>query len=238
EEGGADQGPGRAPRGGAQGGADARAVALSLEARIRRLPGGKRRQRWAAVGRHRTRSQRIVSRLPGTIRRMNTPSSVVGCSSCGALHTPTPGDRGLCAACRRLLVSDVPWRGDTAGAGTAPKKPQQEKASRPRPIRNGASRRIVIGAVVAFIVAGLGAGVAMRRQPLSDSWTKIERHMKSGVFSTIRRRTSAIWATMRRQSSDAWVAVRRQSSDAWVAVQRRLPFDASEGKGSDSIAPA
>ena len=158
---------------------------------------------------------------------MNTPSSVVGCSSCGALHTPAPGDRGLCAACRRLLVSDVPWRGDTAGAGTAPKKPQQEKASRPRPIRNGASRRIVIGAVVALIVAGLGAGVAMRRQPLSDSWTKIERHMKSGVFSTIRRRTSAIWATMRRQSSDAWVAVRR-----------RLPFDASDGKGSDSIAPA
>ena len=158
---------------------------------------------------------------------MNTPSSVVGCSSCGALHTPTPGDRGLCAACRRLLVSDVPWRGDTAGAGTAPKKPQQEKASRPRPIRNGASRRIVIGAVVALIVAGLGAGVATRRQPLLDSWTKIERHMKSGVFSTIRRRTSAIWATMRRQSSDAWVAVRR-----------RLPFDASDGKGSDSIAPA
>ena len=96
-----------------------------------------------------------------------------------------------------------------------------------RPIKNGSWRRIVIGAVVAVIVAGLGAGVAMRRQPLSDSWTKIERHMKSGVWSTIRRRTSAIWA-----------ATRRQSSDAWIAVRRRLPFDASEGKGSDSIAPA
>jgi len=145
------------------------------------------------------------------------------------LHTPTPGDRGLCTACRRLLVSDVPWRGDAAGAdpgaGTAPKKPQ--KAQRARPIKYGGSRRIAIGAVIALIVAGLGAGVAMRRQPLSDSWTKIERHMKSGVWSTVRRRTSAIWA-----------ATRRQSSEAWIAVRRRLPFDAPEGKGSDSIAPA
>jgi hypothetical protein len=160
---------------------------------------------------------------------MNTPSSVVGCSSCGALHTPTPGDRGLCAACRRLLVSDVPWRGEGGGAdpgaGTASRKPQ--KAQRARPIKGGAWRRVAIGAVVALIVAGLGAGVAMRRQPLSDSWTKIERHMKSGAWSTIRRRSSAIWAAMRRQSSDAWVAVRR-----------RLPFDAPDSKGSDSIAPA
>src|SRR5205814_5247124 len=159
EEGGADQGPGRAPRGGAQGGADARAVALSLEARIRRLPGGKRRQRWAAVRRHRTRSQRIVSRLPGTIRRMNTPSSVVGCSSCGALHTPAPGDRGLCSACRRLLVSDVPWRADATGAdprnggGASPKRPEKEKLARVRPIRDRSWRRIAIGAGVAVIVA-------------------------------------------------------------------------------------
>jgi hypothetical protein len=124
----------------------------------------------------------------------------------------------------------VPWRADAngadPGAGAAPRKPQREKA-RPRTIKNGAWRRIAIGAVVALIVAGLGAGVATRRQPLSDSWTKIERHMKSGTWSTIRRRTSAIWTAMRRQGSEAWVAVRR-----------RLPFDASEGKGSDSIAPA
>ncbi len=67
----------------------------------------------------------------------------------------------------------------------------------------------------------------MRRKPLSDSWTKIERHMKGGVWSTVRRRTSAIWASMRRQSSETWIAVRR-----------RLPFDAPDSKGSDSIAPA
>ena len=170
---------------------------------------------------------------------MNTPSSVVGCSSCGALHTPTPGDRGLCAACRRLLVSDVPWRGDGAGAdpGTAPRKPQKEKAQRARPTRDGAWRRVATGAVVALIVAGLGAGVAMRRKPLSDSWTKIERHMKGGVWSTVRRRTLAICASMRRQSSETWIAVRRQSSETWIAVRRRLPFDA-DSKGSDSIAPA
>jgi hypothetical protein len=167
----------------------------------------------------------------GTIRSMSAPSSVVGCSSCGALHTPAPGDRGLCASCRRLLVSDVPWRADSAGsdpaAAAAAKRSDKGNVRRLRPGRAPAWRRIAVGAAVALLVAGLAAAVATRRQPLSDSWTKIERHMKTDVWSTLRRRTLAIWAT-----------TRRRGSEAWVAVRRRLPFDGSSGKGSDSIAPA
>jgi len=162
---------------------------------------------------------------------MSTPSSVVGCSSCGALHTPAPGDRGLCSACRRLLVSDVPWRADATGAdprnggGASPKRPEKEKLARVRPIRDRSWRRIAIGAGVAVIVAGLGAGVAVRRQPLADSWTKIERHMKTGAWSSLRRRVTALWASLRHETSDAWIAVRRH-----------LPFGGAEGKGRDSIA--
>ena len=164
---------------------------------------------------------------------MSTPSSVVGCSSCGALHTPTPNDRGLCSACRRLLVSDVPWRADAAGAdpgngaAAAPKRPDKDKVRRLRPAGNRDSRRIAVGAAVALVVAGLGVVIAKRPKPLSDSWTKIERHMKTGAFSTIRHRASGLWVA-------AW----RQGSDAWLAVRRRLPFGLSDSKGSDSVASA
>jgi hypothetical protein len=148
------------------------------------------------------------------------------------LYTQSPGDRGLCAACRRLLAGDVPWKADTAGAGgrdpgdAAPGR--SDKVSRLRPRRSGlAGRRVAIGAAIALLAGGVGATAAFRRHALSDAWTAIERHIPSNAWSTLRRRTS-----------QAWVTARHQASGAWASVCRRVPFLASKGDSGSAQSTA
>jgi len=145
----------------------------------------------------------------------NTPASVEGCTSCGALYEAAPGDRGVCAACRRLLPSDPPWR--AGGASPAPaaakpigavfkKRPTAVSAERVSFRGGRALRRIAFGAACAFLVAGLAAAIGPRT--LSEKWT------------AIRRQTPA----------QAWTALQRQASEAWIAVRRLTPFDEPQVK--------
>jgi hypothetical protein len=90
-----------------------------------------------------------------------------------------------------------------------------------------ALRRIVIGAVGALLVAGLGASIITQRQRLSDTWTSLRRHTLSDSWIAKKRRTL----------SESWIAVKRHTSQAWIALRQYTPFDAPEAKRSASVAP-
>jgi hypothetical protein len=152
----------------------------------------------------------------------NTPASVEGCSSCGALYEAVPGDRGVCAACRRLLPSEPPWRsGATSPApaaakpvGAVVKRPGVVSAERPRFRGGRVLRRIAFGAACAFLVAGLAAAIG--RRTLTDAWTAVRRHTPA----------------------QAWTAIQRQASEAWIAVRRLTPFDEPQAKKGASVGSA
>ena len=152
----------------------------------------------------------------------NTPASVEGCSSCGALYEATPGDRGVCAACRRLLPSEPPWRSGGTSPAPASAKPVAAVFKRPSAVsaerasfRGGrALRRIAFGAACAFLVAGLAAAIG--RHTLSDAWTAIQRQ----------------------SPSQAWTALQRRASEAWSAVRRLTPFDEPQAKRGASVGTA
>src|SRR5438105_4999550 len=100
---------------------------------------------------------------------MNTPATALACSSCGALYSPAPGDRSLCSACRRLLPSEPPWRGDEESPRPVPVKPAGAALRRPGGgsplrasfVRGRALRRIAIAAAGVSLVAGLGAWLTL-----------------------------------------------------------------------------
>ncbi|MFL5312142.1 MAG: hypothetical protein ACJ79H_17045 [Myxococcales bacterium] len=153
---------------------------------------------------------------------MNTPASVEGCTSCGALYEATPGDKGVCAACRRLLPAEPPWRapssptlagkptpGKPTPGSTKPigafKRPGVSSAQRSNFGARSALRRIAMAAAVAaLLVVAAGASLSSRPRTLSDAWTALRRQTPAG----------------------AWAAMQRHASEAWIAVRRRLPFDA------------
>jgi hypothetical protein len=145
----------------------------------------------------------------GTIPRMNTPSSVVGCSTCGALYTPEPGDQGVCEACRSFLPAPA---AKPAAPGSRPisSKPAAMKRPSSGPYRPGfltrlPVRSIVKGAVVAGLVGGIGAVVWLRPKPVMDVWNKVRHHAPASP-------------------SEAWTSVRHHATDAWTTVRRHLPF--------------
>ena len=164
---------------------------------------------------------------------MNTPTAVVGCSNCGALFTPAAGE-DLCPACG-VLPSEPLWEaGETnpgpAGqpAGAPSKRPGKGSAQSANFRARRALRRMVIGAVGALLVAGLGASIITQRQKLSETWTAFRRHTLSDSWIAKRRRTL----------SDSWVAMKRHTSQAWIAVRQYTPFDApAEVKRSASVPP-
>jgi hypothetical protein len=167
------------------------------------------------VGRRAAASHRVAeNRLPGAryIRSMNTPASVVGCSKCGALYTPGPGDRGVCLSCRRALPSTQPSGAPRALPSTQPagatfKRPAGGSPLRASAVSGRAWRLIAIGVAAALLVAGVGASVP--RKSLSDAWTAIRRH----------------------KVSQTWTVIRRHTSKAWIAIRRHTPFDdARRGK--------
>jgi hypothetical protein len=138
---------------------------------------------------------------------MNTPESVVGCSSCGALYTPGPGDRGVCLDCRRQAAASQPRPTPSSGSTPRPNtvQPVRLPSSRPPPLsaqrpnfalrRN--LRRLGIGVALA---GGLGTAGVTQRQHITDAWTKVQRH---GI--------SREWAGIQRKAKELWVAIRRET---------------------------
>jgi hypothetical protein len=187
-----------------------------------------------------TAAHRFAENLRPAVRYiggMNSPASVMGCSSCGALYPPTPGDRGVCEDCRRLLPADPQWRSGGASPGAqkpagSPPRPAAGPSPRPasgqaiasiakRPAssfsaqrpsfrRSNALRRLAIGASCAAAVAGGGGWVITHERSLSD----VER------------------AIRHRSPSEAWTAIKRHAAAGWAALEARLPFDLGKRSGS------
>jgi hypothetical protein len=147
---------------------------------------------------------------------MNTPAAVEGCTSCGALYEAAPGDKGVCAACRRLLPAQPPWRapssptlaGNPTPGSTKPlgamKRPGVTSAQRSNFGRRRVFRHVAMAAAAAaLIVAGLGASLSSRPRTLSDAWTALRRQTPAG----------------------AWAAIQRHASEGWIELRRHLPFD-------------
>ena len=169
-----------------------------------------------------TPGRRESGRAVRYIGSMDTPTSVEGCTSCGALYTPDPGDQGVCSMCRSLLPPQPPAR--TGGTSARPMSGQGTGAVSKRAgrisIGRRALRRIAIGAAGALLVVGLGAW-----------WMRSSGHTPSTVWTAIRRHSpSDAWSGIKRHSSEAWVAIRRHSSDAWIAIRRHTPFDEPDAK--------
>jgi len=147
---------------------------------------------------------------------MNTPAAVGGCTSCGALYPPAPGDKGLCAACRRFFQPSRPGGpGDElgSGVGAAARGPQtacRKKRAAPELRRGRAVRRIAIGAARCRVArAGLGASLKSRRAVCRNAWTAIQHQTPSKA-----------WASIQRRASDAWIAVRRPHAIGRTQVKR------------------
>ena len=133
------------------------------------------------------------------------------------MYEPAPGDKGVCAACRRLLPSDPPWRAPnsptlaksnpTPGSTkplALPKRIGVSSAQRSNFARGRALRRIVLAAVVlALVVVGLGASLKTRPRTLPEAWTALRHQTPAG----------------------AWTALQRHASEAWVFVRHYMPLD-------------
>ena len=115
---------------------------------------GHGRQESASATPGRRESRRAVR----YIGSMDPSTSVEGCTSCGALYTPDPGDQGVCSMCRSLLPAQPAAR--TSGTSSRPMSGSVSKgpgAMRRISLGRRALRRIAIGAGSALLVAGLGA---------------------------------------------------------------------------------
>ena len=175
--------------------------------------------RCAALRRRRTDPQGIGTTESGTIQRMNTPSSVVGCSTCGALYTPEPGDQGVCEACRSFLPGPA--------ARPVSGKPAVGAVKRPSvgPMRLGflgrlPMRHIAKGAVILALAGGVGTVIMVRPKPVMDVWNKVRHHAPSSP-------------------SEAWASVRHHAADAWTSIRRHIPFGSSpQAERSASVAAA
>lgn len=161
----------------------------------------------------------------------------MGCSSCGALYPPTPGDKGVCDDCRRLLPSDPAWRSGAASTSAPSPKPVSAPAARPSPgqaigsiskrpgaysaqrpsfYRSRALRRLAIAAVC---VAALGGGAA---------WLLTHERSLADLQRAIKHQSP----------SEAWTAIERHASNAWVWLKKQWPFGESQAKRSGPSAPA
>jgi len=151
---------------------------------------------------------------------MKTSSvAVVACASCGALHSPAPGDQDLCPACRKLLPAQPPWRGaPPAGAPGQPIGAFSKRAGK----GNGRAavargRTVRLAAIAAAIaLAAVGGALALPRKPLADAWTAMRRN----------------------PAADAWAKARRSASELWIGVRARIPFFAPQADAAPRVAPA
>ena len=142
---------------------------------------------------------------------MATQTSVVACSSCGALYSPVPGDEGICAVCSPFLPSEPSARAIGTNPVQTPVKPLApalkrsgvRSAERPHFRVSRRLQRLAMSAAAALLLAGGAAFLTTRGHSLEARWTALRRHTLP----------------------QAWAAIERQASDAWVAVRRRLPLD-------------
>src|SRR5215470_12403341 len=172
---------------------------------------------------------------------MNTPASVMGCSSCGALYSPSPGDKGVCDDCRSLLPPDPTWRaGGASTSASSPKpgasspKPVSAPKPKPQPIASISnrpassfsaqrpnfrrSRTLQRAAIAAVCVAALGGGAA---------WLITHQRSLSDLQRAIKRQSPA----------EAWTAIERHASKAWVELKKLWPFGDSQSKRSGPSTP-
>ena len=182
---------------------------------------------WGRVRRRRTDPQGMSTLDSATVRSMNSPNSVGGCSSCGALYTRAPGDNGMCQPCRDVRATELSVDLDDGTTATGPAKaagrpaaPIAKKAApaggvlkRPSFGRKLPVRRIAMGAAALLVVGGIVAAVVVKPKPVMDAWTAVKKHAPSDS-----------WSKIRRQSTSAWTSVRHHASDAWMAVLRHTPF--------------
>jgi hypothetical protein len=142
---------------------------------------------------------------------MNSPDTVVGCSTCGALYTPAPGDQGLCASCQPFLPDEKPPPSATPRFPASAGKPATGRVLRlsgraPRPGFGlaRALRRTAVLSIATVLVAGLGGAIAFRRQQLAEVWHGVQRG----------------------SPAEAWAAVQRLGSEGWSAILRHVPIGA------------
>jgi len=155
-------------------------------------------------------SQGMGSQGAARLRSMNSPETVVGCSTCGALYTPAPGDQGLCTSCRTFLPTSrrrrpaVPSgrrRQEQADLGpdrVSPERRQPFRLSSGGAARSSASRWAD------------GAG-ARRRGGRGDrvSPAQGDRSVAGGEARLV---------------ADAWAAIRHLGMEGWTAARRHLPI--------------
>ena len=156
---------------------------------------------------------------------MNTPDGVVGCSTCGALYTPTHGDTGHCAACSTFLPEDPA----APAANPAPRAAAKghalagdyNRGGRPSAVPAGPDegwpvRRIAKGLAAVALIAAIGATAAFQRQRLADAWSGLQRH----------------------SPAQAWAATRHLAAEGWTALRRYLPLDAPQADPAASATSA
>ncbi len=135
---------------------------------------------------------------------MNPPDTVVGCSTCGALYTPAPGDQGLCASCQPFLPDEKPRASATPRFPASARVHRLSGRARPGLGLGRALRRTAVVAIATVLVAGLGGAIAFRRQQLAEVWHGVQRG----------------------SPSEAWAAVHRLGSEGWSTILRHVPIGA------------
>jgi hypothetical protein len=161
------------------------------------------------------------------------PSSVVGCSTCGALYTPAAGDDGVCPTCSSILPVEQPPK------PARPTGPSLRSVSRPasqsfdvdlddapRPRKRGSRRSlrpIVIGVVGALLAAGIAAVIVTKPRPVMQAWSSIRRHSPMEAWTAVQR--------------FAWIPVQRFALSTWVTVKHHLPFDWAQDEKSVPASP-
>jgi len=143
---------------------------------------------------------------------MNSPETVVGCSTCGALYTPAPGDQGLCTSCRTFLPDESPApAGGSKRAPTSGAKPTSGRTGyRPSggsPFRlsfrwGRTIKRVAMGLMALALVGAVGGAIAYRPHMVTEAWL----------------------AAKRGSVADAWAAIRHLGMEGWTAARRHLPI--------------
>lgn len=162
----------------------------------------------------------------GMLAGMDPQESVVTCSSCGALYTPGPGDRGICLDCRRRAAAAQPRppSGITARPTavtpprpTSPPRPAALSALRP----NYALRRNLVRLGISVAMAGgLTAGAVTQRQRITTTWHQVQRHGISKEWTTIQRKAHELWVAVRRDTPWPVVEDRRSASGTASSTTR------------------
>src|SRR5712672_2992299 len=131
------------------------------------------------------------------LRSMNSPETVVGCSTCGALYTPAPGDQGLCTSCRTFLPDESPApAGGSKRAPTSGAKPTSGRtgyrSSGGSPFRlsfrwGRTIKRVATGLTALALVGAVGGAIAYRPHRVTEAWQAAKRGSITDAWAAVRR---------------------------------------------------